>query len=242
MAVARRSLFPLAAILVLTRLLNCPSGSVADDSNKTADKPKPRFIDHGEYVEDNRTRLLWQKDGAAAGKKNFFEAAKYAKDLKLGGLTGWRVPTPKELKGIFPADEKPFTNSKYTKAECCAGPHEFASFWTSQLDPGLEDYAFVYHWYAKGGANNCWASKNFVYVRCVRNAVAPPADEATLKRAKELIAQLGDDRFAVRDAATKALAEIAPRIEALLRETLEKTEDPEVRSRIQLLLRKSDDE
>src|SRR6185436_1491247 len=51
---------------------------------------KPRYIDRGEYIEDTTTKLLWQKDGASAGKKNFQQAADYAKGLKLGGLTGWR--------------------------------------------------------------------------------------------------------------------------------------------------------
>jgi hypothetical protein len=212
------------------------------EAPQAAEKPKPRFVDRGDYVEDTLTRLLWQKDGTASGKKNFYEAAEYAKTVKLGGISGWRVPTAKELKSIFPATEAPFTNSKYTSAECCAGPHEFASYWTSQLDGRLDDYAFVYHWYSKGGANNCYASKNFVYVRCVHDPILPPPDEATLRRAKELIAQLGDESFAVREEATRALSEIAGRCESLLREVLEKTDDAEVRSRIRLLLRKPTEE
>ena len=208
---------------------------------------KPRFIDRGEYIEDTTTKLLWQKDGAAAGKKNFQQAAEYAKGLKLGGLKGWRVPTAKELAGIFPADEKPFVNSKYNPNKCCAGPMEFASFWTSELDTRLDDYAFIYQWYDKGGANNGFASKNFVYVRCVRDiagvdlaAAAKPAglkaDEKTIQRAKELIAQLGDERFETREAATKELLAIAPAIEALVADSLERTSDFEVRLRLKRIL------
>ena len=200
---------------------------------------KPRFIDRGEYIEDTTTKLLWQKDGAAAGKKNFQQAAEYAQGLKLGSLKGWRVPTAKELAGIFPAEEKPFLNSKYNPNMCCAGPVEFAAFWTSDLDAG-DDYAFVYQWYAKGGANNCIASRNFVYVRCVRDiagvelaAAAKPADAKAdakkIQRAKELIAQLGDDKFETREAATKELLAIAPAIEALIADSLERTSDFEVR-------------
>ena len=44
---------------------------------------------------------------------------------------------------------------------------------TSELDNRLPDYAYVYQWYAKGGANNCYASRNLVYVRCVRDPVRP---------------------------------------------------------------------
>src|SRR5687768_2860419 len=139
----------------------------AADGDKDREE-KRRFIDRGEYIEDTTTKLLWQKDGASSGKKNFQQAADYAKRLKLGGLQGWRVPTIKELEGIFRADKKPFLNSKYNENMCCGGGQEFASFWTSELDPRLDDYAYVYQWYNKGGANNCFASKNFVYVRCVR--------------------------------------------------------------------------
>jgi hypothetical protein len=86
------------------------------------------------------------------------------------------VPTGDELAGIFPADKAPFVNSAYNPDACCAGPKEFRSYWTSEMDIGSdrEDYAFVYQWYAKGGANNCFASKNFVYVRCVHDPLKKP--------------------------------------------------------------------
>jgi hypothetical protein len=130
-----------------------------------------RFEDYGDYVEDLWTGLLWQKDGAASGKKNFYEAADYAAGLELGGLKGWRVPKIEELAAVFPADFAPFTNSHYNPDKCCGGGAEFASYWTSELDPPTEDYAFVYHWYAGGGANNCIASRNFVYVRAVHDSL-----------------------------------------------------------------------
>jgi len=129
-------------------------------------KPKiyGHFIDYGEYIKDTRTGLLWQKDGEASGKKNFYQAKEYAKKLKLGKLSGWRVPTRHELKMIYPALKPPFTNTpKLSKRK---------AYWTSERDYRLPDYAWVYHWYSnpgqtKGGANNCYASKNYVYVRAV---------------------------------------------------------------------------
>lgn len=215
----------------------------ATDPEADAKKPggdKPRFIDRRDYVEDTKTGLLWQKDGAASGKMNFYDAAKYAGGLKLGDLTDWRVPTRKELAEIFPALQKPFTNTKYNENMCCAGPGEYNSYWTSELDTRLEDYAYVYQWYAKGGANNGFASKNFAYVRCVHDPVAPaePIDEATAKKAKELIAQLGDEKFEVRSKATAALKEMGKKIHGLLREELKKTSDAEVRVRLESILRK----
>jgi hypothetical protein len=126
-----------------------------------------RFWDYGEYIFDRETGLNWQKDGKASGKRNFYEAQKYAKSLELGGKRGWRVPTAKELASIFPALEVPFTNTPYTDQPCCKGPYEWPSYWTSQLDKRLDDYAYIYQWYGKGGKNNCYASRNYAYVRCV---------------------------------------------------------------------------
>ncbi|MFM9963497.1 MAG: DUF1566 domain-containing protein [Planctomycetaceae bacterium] len=140
-----------------------------------------RFRDAGEYVEDRWTGLLWQKNGAESGKKNFQQAAEYAKELELGGLKDWRVPTSDELATIFPATFAPFTATKYNPNPCCQGLLEFAAYWTSELDGPIEkDYAFVYQWYAKGGANNGFASKNFVYVRCVHD----PSEKKPLKTAE----------------------------------------------------------
>lgn len=128
-----------------------------------------KYVDYGEYIQDRKTGLLWQKDGMASGKLNFYQAKEYAIKLKLGNVQGWRVPTIKELESIFPALEKPFINTPYTDQKCCKGPYEWHSYWTSEMDNSMNDYAFVYHWYQFGGANNCYASKNFDYVRCVHD-------------------------------------------------------------------------
>jgi hypothetical protein len=231
-------------VLIAAAVLLWSHAATGEDS-PAGSKVKPRFIDRGEYVEDSQSGLLWQKDGSASGKKNFYEAAEYAEKLKLGGLTGWRVPTAKELQTIFPAADAPFTNTGYRKERYAPGLGEFRSYWTSDLDKRLEDYAYIYQWYADGGANNGFASKNYVFVRCVRDradakladAIKPePLDEKTAKRVKELIAQLGDENFQKRDAAEKGLAEMGRKIVPLLTEALEKTTDPEVEFRLAKLL------
>jgi hypothetical protein len=205
---------------------------------------KQRFIDKGDYVEDKQSGLLWQKDGEASGKMNFYDAAKYAKRLKLGGLTGWRVPTAKELAAIFPADQSPFKNSAYNKEMCCEGPKEFRSYWTSEIFDGYEDGAYVFQWYAKGGANNCLASKNFVYVRCVLDPkMATPAgddkplDDAGAKAVRALIAQLGHDSFEKREAAAMGLKAMGRKVLPLLIMALEQAEDAEVRFRLKALMK-----
>ena len=148
-------------------------GSAQVPSKTGKSTARERFRDHGDYVEDTRTGLLWQKDGDVSGKLNYYDAIKYATSLQLGGIFGWRVPTKDELASIFPAVEAPFTDTKYTKEPVGKGSYEWNSYWTSNVDARLPDYAYVFHWYADGGANNCSASMNYVYVRCVRDPIKP---------------------------------------------------------------------
>jgi hypothetical protein len=223
-----------------------PLALAAEESAQDA----ARFLDRGDYVEDTKTGLLWQKDGEASGKRNFNQAAEYAKQLKLGKVGGWRVPTAAEFAGIFPADAAPFKNSAYTPEQCCGGGREYRSYWTSELDgPPEKDYAFVYHWYAKGGKNNCYASQNFVYVRCVRekrgatelaDVVAGPKPKEIsaeqLLQVKEWLKDLAHEEFKRREKAQAQLQALGAEIHSLLREALEKSTDAEVRSRLKQLL------
>jgi hypothetical protein len=79
-------------------------------------------------------------------------------------------------------------------------------------------------------------------VRCVRSAAdavpAKPVDEAALARVPELIKQLGADEFATREYATEELKKVVAQIIPQLQAALEKTKDPEVRSRLNKLLGK----
>ena len=43
-----------------------------------------RFVDRGSFIEDTRTGLLWQKDGAVSGQRNFFEAETICQEAQLG--------------------------------------------------------------------------------------------------------------------------------------------------------------
>jgi hypothetical protein len=222
--------------------LATPLGRAQETGDDGDAKAKGRLIDRGTFVEDTQTGLLWQKDGASSGKMNFYQAAEYARQLELGGLRGWRVPTHDELRTIFPAAEPPFTNSGYTKEMCCGGGIEFRSYWTCEIDPRLEDYAYVFHWYARGGKNNCYASRNFVLVRCVHGttemptkAIDPKIDTA---RVRDLIAQLGDDDFAKRQQAMDELVKAAGAIGPILREAEQSAEEFEIRYRIQQILRR----
>jgi hypothetical protein len=134
-----------------------------------------RFVDRGDFVEDAWTGLLWQKHGKESGKLNFDQAHAYAKKLTLGDRTNWRLPTIEEMATLFPALDPAFQETPYTPDRCCSPPQEYASYWTGERDDRRDNIAYVYHWYAQGGANNCLANANYVYVRCV-HAPAEPGD------------------------------------------------------------------
>lgn len=136
---------------------------------KSRDISYGRFIDKGEFIEDTETGLYWQKNGRQSGRLNFYQAKEYAKNLTLGGVKNWRVPTVKELERIYPAVEKPFVNTSYQDMEYNRGKNRWPAYWTSELDTRMKDYAYLYQWYGDGGKNNCYASKNYYYVRCVHD-------------------------------------------------------------------------
>jgi len=57
-------------------------------------------VDNGNgTVTDNGTGLMWQKE--TAGPMDWNAAMSYAAGLNLGGKTGWRLPTKKELIGLY---------------------------------------------------------------------------------------------------------------------------------------------
>ena len=143
-------------------------------------EPRPRtpqrfVLVEFDVVEDTETGFLWQRDGIESGKMNFYEAAEYAAKQRLGDMDGWRVPTRAELKTILPADESPWTNSHYEPIR--EAPGDFQYYWTCEWDRATgeaNDYAYVYLWRAQGGGNNCYASKNRAYVRCINVKNAKP--------------------------------------------------------------------
>lgn len=62
----------------------------------------------------------------------------------------------------------------------------YRTYWTSELQG--PDYAWIFQWYYKGGANNGTASTNFCYVRCVRSkdgAEKPARKTAPTRSANE---------------------------------------------------------
>lgn len=73
-----------------------------------------------DVAQDNYTRLIWQRDGAASGLLSWSDADSYCDQLSLGGYENWRLPTLRELSTLVdeatvaPAiDATVFVNTSY---------------------------------------------------------------------------------------------------------------------------------
>ena len=77
---------------------------------------KLTFADKGDYIEvippldykNDDTEILIQmiEKGCSGKAMNWFDAGKYAKNLKKGGFSDWRIPTIDELKIIYKYKDK----------------------------------------------------------------------------------------------------------------------------------------
>jgi hypothetical protein len=126
-----------------------------------------RFIDHGRYVLDTKTGLLWQKNGYVSGRLNFYLARKYADNFSINNLKNWRLPTINELSEINKVkNDIPFIYAPYLRGK--------TAYWTSEMNYSMNDYAFLFIWPEgdeEGGPNGCYASKNWYYVRVVHDPI-----------------------------------------------------------------------
>lgn len=65
-------------------------------------------------VFDVQRKLMWQDDDAASSNlKNWHDAFIYAKNLRLGGYSDWRLPTIEELKSTVDLNHKENRNSAF---------------------------------------------------------------------------------------------------------------------------------
>jgi hypothetical protein len=110
-------------------------------------KPNPRFAiyDPGtptqegdDLVLDKKTGFIWVRNAHLEGKRLMWEdAINYCKDLALGNLKGWRLPTLKELKSLVDSSE---SNPALSKG------HPFIivkyGYWTGTTHEELSDDAY----------------------------------------------------------------------------------------------------
>jgi hypothetical protein len=123
-------------------------------------------------VKDTLTQLVWQQDGSGtrvgcSGHNNltclWAEAKAYCGQLSLGGLSGWRLPTYKELSSIVDftvASPGPAINQT-------AFPNTPAEyFWTSSPYAGSSSMAWDIGF--KYGNLGYYGLYSDLRVRCVR--------------------------------------------------------------------------
>jgi hypothetical protein len=135
--------------------------------------PKSRFVGQtGGFVQDMLTGLVWQQDGSGTrtgcsgsgtSTCTWSEAQAYCAELNLGGLSGWRLPTVKELSSLVD-----FTVALGPTINETAFPNiTFPSrFWTSSPSAFQSGTAWAVHF---DGGNSSFDDVGTDYsVRCVR--------------------------------------------------------------------------
>ncbi len=93
----------------------------------------------GTGVLDKNTGLVWARDANLAGTKTWWDASAYCAALNLGGVTGWRLPTPNELFNLLET-----SGTGYPKLPA-GDPFnvQSGSYWSSTTTI----YAYVYYGY-----------------------------------------------------------------------------------------------
>ena len=130
-------------------------------------KPKVnQYTDNGDgTVTDNRTGLMWVRDGKSAGCNNgkimtWKDAMKFCKELDFAEYKGWRLPTIEELQSIVAyekhnsAIDEAFENTKNSY------------YWSSTTYASGTGYAWGVNFYS--GNVNYYNKTGYDYVRPVR--------------------------------------------------------------------------
>jgi|WetSurMetagenome_2_1015567.scaffolds.fasta_scaffold357677_1 hypothetical protein len=122
-------------ILLVTVLLAC--AKQATPMGETSLNGKARFTVSKEgLVTDFQTGLMWAP--APDRDVNWNQADEYAKNLKIGGYSDWRLPKLRELKSLY-KQEKALRALHFTKWAWTSDMHPaLTSAWLLNLDNGSE--------------------------------------------------------------------------------------------------------
>ena len=107
-----------------------------------ASPPKPVSelpVETDEIWPDPETKLVWAKHAVGeftAEYPTYFQAAKYCKNLRVGGWSNWRLPTKTELGTVY--DENGAKGTRKIRGHFKFVEKDWGSnFWTSTLQaPG----------------------------------------------------------------------------------------------------------
>jgi len=132
----------------------------AEAGDARAAAPAGRYTVTSDIVTDNVTHLVWES-AASTTTQTWSDAATYCQGRTTGGLSGWRLPTIRELLSIV--DPRACSQS----IDTTVFPNTPSSaFWSSTLISGDSSYAWGVNFDGGGmGAHNVGG---YSYVRCVR--------------------------------------------------------------------------
>jgi hypothetical protein len=99
-----------------------------------------RFIARADkIVLDTKTNLMWAAEESET--LNWYEAKKYCKKFHGGGYSNWRMPTLKELEGLYDPNKQPDCGCVTNLIEMYNGPNCWE--WSSETkDPDAALFAF----------------------------------------------------------------------------------------------------
>ena len=106
-----------------------------------------RYLDHGNgAIKDTRTGLMWTKKDSYADLGeclDWDDSRRYVSALRTGGYSDWRLPTVKELKGIY--EESKSNNMAY----------DHDSRYPLHLDSIFADWAAYFYWSSEEAGSCC---------------------------------------------------------------------------------------
>jgi len=138
-----------------------------EDSDYQPAGSQPSYTDNGDgTITDNRTGLMWAKDGNGAGcysggTRTWEQALSFAEGLTFATYSDWRLPNVKELQSIVDYGEyDPSINTTYF-------PNTYPGYyWSATTYVGDTSYAWDVHFGVGSVGYN--AKTSYIYVRCVR--------------------------------------------------------------------------
>lgn len=119
------------------------------------------FYIEADIIKDYSTGLTWQDNyDVKINKKNWKDAKSYCQELKLEGVSNWRLPSINELQSIVDVEKyNPSIKIKFNNIVS-------KEYWSSTLNVGNDNHP----WYVefKEGSTEGSSITSKFYVRCVR--------------------------------------------------------------------------
>ena len=118
-----------------------------------------QIVDKGDYIELSPAigNIRMIEKGYSSGRMNWNDAMQYAKNLRKGGFSDWRVPTKEELVMIYKIKDR-----------CGISVDHFAFFfWSSSTYTDDTDAAWIVN-FDLGYIDYAGKANDDIYVCCVR--------------------------------------------------------------------------